>query len=179
MATIRNAQRTGEGRAGILSERRFSSSSSALPPSCSTSQKLPSNDYHILWRQHSLAESPPGRVGLLEPTTTRERRCMPNRNSQPQNSKSPGGRHTTRHRRRRRVSSARVHATQARSNKRTHFLKPTADDQALGECFCPKHLPLSHATKSRCSRVAQAAGSLRAKGRGHNDAADARRTARS
>ena len=112
----------------------------------------------ILWRQHSLAESPPGRVGLLEPTTTRERRCMPNRNSQPQNSKSPGGRHTTRHRRRRRVSSACVHATRTRSNKRTHFLKPTADDQALGECFCPKHLPLSHATKSRCSRVAQAAG---------------------
>ena len=69
-----------------------------------------------------------------------------------------GGRHTTRHRRRRRVSSACVHATRTRSNKRTHFLKPTADDQALGECFCQKHLPLSHATKSRCNRVAQAAG---------------------
>ena len=68
-----NAQRTAEGWAGILSERRFNSTSSALPPCCSTSQKLPSNDYHILWRQHSLAESPPGRVGLLEPTTTRER----------------------------------------------------------------------------------------------------------
>jgi len=31
------------------------------------------------------------------------------------------GRHTTRHRRRRRVSSARVHATRTRDNKRTHF----------------------------------------------------------